>query len=271
MMTIFAALVGVVVLGVVSTDLFRTTVSAQGQGTVSGWLAEGLWKLLVPLQRKAGSDRLRRATGPLILLLTGAFWIFGIWFGWTLIFYGTQVVKLPGGGDAGLGMSLAYVGSALSTAGNSTMTAAGLRGELLTVFAAVSGMLVLTLTVSFLLNLIGTIMAGRAFALRVASADGMHHLDRASAFSDFAQLCTQLHVYPLALYFAPPRTDLSLADAISRFEDFVRADDECQDFEREMLDRTLGILPNTGTETGERPDDEAFERWTEHYGKPAEG
>lgn len=272
MLNILFVLLGLLIWGWVMADFVMTTVSAQGQGRTSRWIAERLWDGALAVLRRWDGRRVRAVIGPIILTLIGGFWIFGTWAAWMLLFSGTNSLQITTSNEPSdvLG-TFVYTGSSLSTAGSSQIEVAGLLGGALTVLAAVNGMVVLTLTVSFILNLIQTIQSGRAFSLRVSSAERLGELDKPSAFSDFTDVATELNVNVLALYFAPPRSDMSLADALIHFAGMAREDESgCAPFERRLLDKGLSILPLTHTAAGELPDEDMLATWRDRYGTDRE-
>lgn len=267
-MTWPTTLAGLILLFAILWDFIVSTIGTHGQGRLSGWLGERLFSVL---RRSRGSDeasaRPRLLTGPVILLCIGGFWVFGTWIAWTLIFYGTGSLLVTETQQAGdFPETITFVGSALSTAGSSEFDTSGFLGNLLTVLAAVQGMAVLTLTVSFLLNLSSTVMEGRAFSLLTRSAQSLEELERSGALQEFRSLCARLHVSPVALYFAPPHGEASLADAIADFAQKIEGSSDATRLERETVRKGLALLPFAQPGDADSPSMATLGAWRRRYG-----
>lgn len=264
-MDVAITLAGLVVLLLVTGDMIVTTVSGQGQGRLSAEVGESVYSMLGWVGTRINFTRLKRMTGAIVLLSVGAFWLTGIWFGWTLIFFGAELVVIPEPEDIDrFFAALTYIGSVISTVGSSRLDAAGFAGRLLTGIAGLQGIIVLTLTVSYLLNLTQTVVKGRAFSLHIGKAKEFDDLDRSSAMGQFTQLCSQLSIFPLAIYFAPPRQAVSTADALAHFICLVR-EDSPGGHEREVLEEAVMLLPLLTERAGEKDMDD-LERWRVRYG-----
>ncbi len=261
-------LAGAVLLLAILWDFVASTVGTHGQGRFTAWLGERLFTGMAWVNRHTKGDRARRLTGPVILLGIGAFWIFGTWAAWTLIFYGSGTLIITATQEpSDLPGTFTFVGSALSTAGSSEFGTTGFFGNLLTVLAAVQGMTVLTLTVSFILNLSSTVMEGRAFSLATSSARSLDELERSGALQEFRTLCARLHVSPVALYFAPPHGEASLADAVADFAGKVEQAPNATRMEKETVRKGLALLPFAEPDPVHSPTTQRLGDWRHRYGR----
>lgn len=209
---------GVLLLTVALADLAQTTLGGQRAGRLARSVTELMWRVFRLLRRLAGRP-VHRYCGPAMLALLMAFYIALHWLAWTLIYHGAQgsVVTASDGAPVDLFSSAAYVIAALSTLGASTLTPSGPFWDLVSGFVAINGLIVLTLSMTFVVNITSAVAAGRAFALLVSTRDATDpaHFD---AFEErLAELATQLSSFPLALYFSSPEPERRAEAAIARF------------------------------------------------------
>lgn len=264
-MGILSASLGIMLLFAVSADFIASTVGANGQGRASAWVGERVYSLLNMISTRI--NRPRRLTGPLVVLAIGLFWVLSAWMAWTLIFFGTESLVTTQAEEPGdFPAVFAYVGSVLSTAGNSSLEPAGFLGKLLNDLIAIQGMAVLTMTVSYLLNLSQTVMKSRAFCAEICAADAFEDLDRSVALAEFRLLCARLHVSPLALYFAPPHGEAALADALIIFVDKVKKSAAASAHDRAVVEKGLRLLPLRQSAGDETPSVERLSEWRRRYG-----
>ena len=114
------------------------------------------------------SDPIAALGGAFALSIIAAAWIGGLWLGWTLVFM--EAIPLLEGpeGTVVTGVDVTgFSGSLLSTLGLGVLTPTDGRVHVLTVFASISGMVVLTLSVTYVLNVSSIATASRAMALRL--------------------------------------------------------------------------------------------------------
>jgi hypothetical protein len=116
-------------------------------------------------------NKLLSLAGPFILLFTVLFWIVFLWFGWSFIFYSypeSLVVKadksLPDFTDA-----LWYVAYTMFTVGNGDFTPQGGLWQVLSSLVAFSGMAMVTLSITYILQVISAVANKRAFASQILS------------------------------------------------------------------------------------------------------
>ncbi|WPZ34554.1 hypothetical protein T8K17_00130 [Thalassobaculum sp. OXR-137] len=144
--------------------------------------------------------------------VTALFWIAMTCAGWLLVFRsGTPaVVVSETDAPADWAQTLAFVGSALSTVGASNAQASNTFWDNVAMVAAVNGMVVLTLSVTFVLNVTQTVVKGRGFAALVRSYDLNRGANDDVILPQLANLCFQLKAFPLAVYYSAERTESSI-------------------------------------------------------------
>ena len=149
-MDIVIALAGLLVLGVVVADVVATTISA---GMPGGFLTRriGLWLWHRSVHLARGRHRALQVAGLGIVLTIIAAWVGLIILGWALV-----LIPLGGieHGSTGLPASWAdglyYAGYTVSTMGNGDLVATTAIGRAATVLASVSGLLTLTMCITYL-------------------------------------------------------------------------------------------------------------------------
>lgn len=210
------AILGICALLVVFADFLLTTVAITDRKLPSRWVSRATWQVLRRvLPHSAGG---RTVIGPLAMSSIAAFWISGTAIAWFLIFQAspTSVVNSDTKQPAGWLMDLSYVGEALSTLGGGNSVPGSAGWELATVLVGVNGMIVLTLSVSFVLNTTQTVTAGRAFLAHSAASRELA-VEPVSDLKPLANLVADLNSVPHALYFSAPDPALRLPEGLERF------------------------------------------------------
>ncbi|ESP90153.1 potassium channel family protein [Candidatus Halobonum tyrrellensis] len=168
-MTLLYTVVGAVVLVGTVTDLLWTTVWVEGRaGPVTTRLMAGTWNRL----RRVGGrgSRLLTLAGPLVLLVSLVTWIASLWLGWTLVFAGVEgsIVETNAAGPVSWSERFYFTGYSLFTLGNGGYAPGGAVWRIVTVFTSGSGMLFVTLIVTYVLSVLDAVTQKRAFASTVS-------------------------------------------------------------------------------------------------------
>jgi len=229
--------VGIVVLVLIFCDFVQTTLGAQQAGRVSRLTTRALWQLAKRLRFVLG-PAVHRYVGPSILALMALTWIVVHWTGWTLVHLAVPgAVRAGEGADAGLVQTIAYVGASLSTLGATLAHPGGPWWDVASGVAAVNGMIVLTLSVTFVINVTQTVVKGREFAVLVHA----HHEDDFAERLQpkFSEVASQLNAFPVALYFSLPQAERRTVPAIRDFLASTLVSDE----RLEEMRPTIATLP----------------------------
>ena len=251
---------GIAVLSVTFLDLLLVSLGANGLSIASDRIARLVWRGLSGRLRRGGPT-LHRVTGPIVMIAAAAFWVFGSSLGWTLIFFASEasVVASPAAPpDAGTGFwsDWAYAGHMLSTLGGGLTSPGNLGWAVLSVFAGITGMVVLTLAVSFTLTTSETVTAGRAFCTRLdlkgASAVARSDDDLIA----LAALVASLNSAPLALYYSSPDPSWRLSDRMAGLIDLAADDPD---------GRLAGILSHVPGMAGDAPFAKRAADWRRIY------
>ncbi|CAM4382094.1 hypothetical protein [Palleronia rufa] len=221
---LFAA--GTLLLVAVVYDFLHTTISLSGLGPISARLTRWLWGLgrgiTLWTENRFGRS-LRGVIGPTILSVLAGSWILLHLAGYTLLYLsGTSLEVSKTGAPADFVQIVAFAGSALSTLGASTVGPTNGWWDILSMVAAINGMVVLTLSVSFVLTILQTTASARSWAVRyhalIESAETRgEEKTPGTAASLGAELCTvavSLTASPLTGVFVPDDPDMSFPQAL---------------------------------------------------------
>lgn len=156
---------GIVLLVVTVTDLLWTTLWVEGgAGPLTGLLLVGGWQAL----RWAGrfDARIRTLAGPLILTGGLLAWVLLLWTGWTLIFASSTDAITDTLRSNPLSWTdwFYYAGYTIFTLGNGDFAPQEGPWQIITIIATGTGMLLITLSVSYILNVLSAVTQKRAFA-----------------------------------------------------------------------------------------------------------
>lgn len=232
----------------VCADFLFTTIG----GTPSRFLSFRIARTLFAAFRWLPDRDFRHiAVGPVAMSMVALWWVAGIGIGWGMIFAGFEhaVVISKSGAPAGFFGALSHAGHLLSTVGGGRTEASNLVFACLGVVCAVNGMVVLTLSVSFVLSTTQTVSNGRGLLL-LRRVIGPEHGDYIGAvLPQLATLVAQLNTAPFALFYSHPDPSMRLPRQL------VEA------FGRDQPALTLlGNLPQSP-----EPTTEGLRRWARSY------
>lgn len=187
-------------------------------GPLTGRLTTGLWRLGLRLLGRR-RHRALSALGPLVLVTTVAVWILGLWAGWVLVFASDpRALGLSSGpGFADWTGRIWFVSYTMFTVGNGDFTPADGAWQVVSGLVAATGMSLVTLAVTYLLNVLTAVVGKRAYAdqvhglgrtaeeLVLAGWNGhdLHPLDRqlTELASQLSRIAQQYLSYPVLQYY----------------------------------------------------------------------
>ncbi|ELY64199.1 potassium channel family protein [Natronococcus jeotgali] len=150
-------------------DLLWTTLWVEGgAGPITSRLMVWTWRSLRWVG--AQNSRLLSLSGPLIFVLTLAVWIVLIWSGWTLIFAGAENILIDtlNRGSVSWTDRIYFVGYTVFTLGIGDFAPREGLWQLITILATSSGLLFVTLGVTYTLSVLDAVTQKRAFATNVS-------------------------------------------------------------------------------------------------------
>jgi len=209
---------GLVILVVVVVDILWTSLWVDGgAGPLSSVLIPGLWEVI----RRLGGRRSRTLSlaGPVILALTLVAWVALLWGGWTLVFGAAEDALVNARNDKPVTWvnRQYFVAYTMFTMGNGDYYPARDVWEVAASLTTASGMLFVTMGVSYVLSVLSAVTDKRSFASSVTGLggsaesfvetgwdeDGFGGLDLPlnSLSSQLDPLATQPKAYPILHYY----------------------------------------------------------------------
>ncbi|PVA07598.1 hypothetical protein [Thalassorhabdomicrobium marinisediminis] len=192
---------GAVLLVVVMLDILLTMVGANQSSPIAmrvGKAAFDLFKLL-PL----GAFK-HRLMGPAVMTVVASYWVAALALAWSLIFFGSDAAidfQMEERGSGPLDI-LAHVGHLLSTVGGGVSRPESTSAALMGVLIGVNGMVVLTLSVSFVLGTTNTVVTGRQLFVSLDIADDANRIGDRAFLDKLIGFLVALNASPMALYFS---------------------------------------------------------------------
>lgn len=263
-MSIVFLIAGIVVLSITALDFGYTTISANRSGPLTRRTAAGLWATFQTLAPESGRTPVVRLAGPCIMSGVAMLWIVLSAAGWLLIFRSDPDALVLKSSNEPVGWfdTLAFVGSALSTVGASNARPASSLWDNIAMVTAVNGMVVLTLSVTFVLNITQTVAEGRGFTALIRVCDPAAS-DAGQVLPALTTLVSRLNASPLALYYSAQRQERSLAESLLWLARRTAASpSEFPNYRYVLLD-----LPYLNADEESDPGDfvKAMERWTRQF------
>ena len=218
--------IGVVLLVSTLVDVLWTTLWPDGAaGPLSSAMSSMIWRTM----RRIGAhwDRAKSLAGPVVLAATLFMWITLLWAGWVLLFASDEGSLIP---SADIGVSwtgrIYFVAYSMFTMGNGDFVPAPGRWQIATSLTTATGMVIVTLSVTYVLSIVTAVAQKRSFAASVTglgrrpeefvitawNGRDFHSLDPTlnSLASQLALLSDQHKAFPVLHYFhAEQRTDAS--------------------------------------------------------------
>ena len=214
-------LAGLVLVGFVLYDLVHTTLG-RGSGPLAAWIGRVTWRVIVQGDHVGSRiwQRVLPQVGMGIMLEVIAAWVLLLWTGWTLVFLGAgdglidASTQLP----AGFADVVYFAGYTMTTLGQGDFRPVGAPWQLATVLGSMSGLFVLTFSITYIVPVLqaavhrrhvatwisGLGLSARSILQNTWDADGdcsalQSHLQ---ALTPELALLSQRHrTYPVLHYF----------------------------------------------------------------------
>lgn len=283
-MSVLFVAVGSALIVAALVDLVWTTVAAgSGAGPLAGRLARRLWQLALARHRRRTSHRLLSTAGVLVVLAVLGAWITLAFTGWVLVFSATDgaVRATDSGEPAGLVDRIYFAGYVLFTLGNGGYSPGAGTWQVATVLATGTGLVLVTLAITYLVPVASAVAQRRQLASYIASlgADPTDIVTRSWTGSGFGSLSqhfvalTQLmhgagqhHLaYPVLHYFhsrdresAAALNIANLAQALHLLRHGVAGDARPDPAAVGALDSAVGSFLDTLSSAYIAPGDEAL-------------
>lgn len=227
---------GVLLILVVVVDALWTALWVDGAaGPVTSRVSTWVWRSALRLLGRR--HRMLSVFGPLILLGTVLGWLLGLWAGWVLLFAADpqSLIDTRNPGIADWAGRIWFVGYAMFTMGNGDFSPQDGSWQIIASLVNGSGMLLITLAITYLLSVISAVTVKRAFAASVHSLGGSGRsilyvawngrsfdtLDRqlTQLSSELASVTERYLAYPVLQYYHAARPEKSPAVAVAVLDD----------------------------------------------------
>lgn len=160
---------GVLFLAIVIVDLLWTTLWVEGgAGPLTSLLMASVWRMLRRFGEK--DSRILTLSGPIILIVGLATWITLLWGGWAFIFAGgeSSIIDTVNRDHVSWSDWIYFSGYTIFTLGNGDFAPQEGVWQIMTTLATASGMLFITLSVTYILNVLSAVTQKRSFASGVS-------------------------------------------------------------------------------------------------------
>ena len=168
-----AAVAGVALLVLATYDALRTTIApTAGAGPLTKSLSRLIW---VVARYVASGPRARVLTtvGTLVLLLSIAAWVLLLWAGWTLLFAAdADAIVRSSGEPAGVWDLVYFTGFTIFTLGVGDLFPVSPLWQVLTPVATLHGLFLLTLSITYLVPVMGAAVDRRSQAANLWAMGG---------------------------------------------------------------------------------------------------
>ena len=251
---------GLLLIALVMVDVLWSTVSTQGGGPLARIVSIACWKLSRFHFRRVQQHWILETNAVVTLVLTFLIWVIPMWLGWTLIFSaGEEILFHQVTGEPVTGLDRFYFsGMVLLTLGTGDVLADGAGWRLLSMLASLNGLVVITLTITYLLSIISAVIEKRRLALFI---DGLgdtaeeiieHGWDGAgfeSLEGHLQEIAADLMLhaerhlaYPVLQYFHPGDSDAALPTSLAKLNDATTLLSRCVTDEVQPNRTTLKLL-----------------------------
>ncbi|TFL19001.1 hypothetical protein [Jannaschia formosa] len=215
MLSLVSLVLGLAMLAILFVDFLLTTIGAVTRPVLAGRLAARIAAGMRWLYRRAEGTRMggtiQAVAGTVVMTGVGTFWVVGFSFGWTLVYLsGSPSIRLQGPPEGQAPVfwdHWSHVGHLLSTLGGATTAPASTMWSATGVVVGIMGMVVLTLSVSFLLSTTQTVVKGRSMARLVRLGVEVEP-------ADVSDLIESLRSSPFAAYFSHGHDIVGMPDML---------------------------------------------------------
>lgn len=234
-MELFYLLGGVALLAIVLVDLWWTTLWPDGAGgPLSNSWSRLIWAVIHRLDR--ARPGVATLAGPAVLAASLLLWIGLLWVGWTLLF-ASDATSLVDTADGNVTWSdrVYFVGYSVFTLGNGELSPAEGVWQIATTLMTATGMVIITLGVTYLLSVISAVAQTRAFAATVSglgehpeeilltawNGRDLHALDLVlNTFSSDLSIMADRHkAFPVLHYFRPSSRKNAAAVSVATLDE----------------------------------------------------
>ncbi len=169
-MNIWLLLVGLTIVLITIYDMAYTILAPRGAGLVADRVSRGLWRFFIFLTGKNGRNKILRSVGPFLLLVIVLTWISLLWIGNTLMVYSdAEALWSPDKKEFVVGFieKMYFVAYVLSSMGSGDFTPNGDWWLFYTGLISYTGVVFISLGISFLIPVIEATTLKRQISLQI--------------------------------------------------------------------------------------------------------
>lgn len=231
-MSILLTATGIILLAVLVTDSFLTLLATAVPGPLTRAWSVPLWTLLLELHRRHPAHRLLSLAGPAIVSLTILLWFTVLVLGSWCLFAAQpgSVVESTSGRPATPWETLGFVTTTTTSLGYGQFVPRGPGWTVVATATTLTGTMVLTLSLSYVISVVGAALTRRTTAstIRGMGGDAVDLVASAMAggaaaalrsnlttvASQVSQIAHQHRAYPVLQFFHSEREHSSLARSV---------------------------------------------------------
>jgi hypothetical protein len=170
MLLTLLGIVGLALVLAATVDAIWTTLSLNDAGPITGRLSGKLWLGARWMHSRRPAHGMLTAAGTLIVLATLVAWLLMMWTGWTLIFASDEgaIVDLQTREPVDFVGRIYFAGYSITTLGTGDVVPVGIW-RVATILCAFSGLVMITLAITYFGPILQAVTAGRRLATFIAS------------------------------------------------------------------------------------------------------
>lgn len=156
-------IIGIIILGLVSWDVFWTTLLIVGGGPLTNKITSWVWKFFLHFHKRKKNHKLLSYGGLVVILLNLFLWVGLTWMGWVFIFSSHEQAVLQSETliPADLASRVYFTGFTLITLGIGDYVPGSGLWQILTVVASTNGFIFVTLAITYLLPIVSAVVEKR--------------------------------------------------------------------------------------------------------------
>lgn len=169
-MNILLFIVGIVITLITTYDMISTILSPRGAGFIADRVSRGIWRFCLLVTHKNGRNKFLNIIGPALLIIIVLTWIVLLWLGNTLIVYSDAEALWSSSNNTyitGFVEKMYFTAYVLSSMGNGDYTPGNDFWMLYTGFISYTGVVFISLGISFLIPVVDAITLKRQVSLRI--------------------------------------------------------------------------------------------------------
>ncbi|MBE9045062.1 two pore domain potassium channel family protein [Pleurocapsales cyanobacterium LEGE 10410] len=173
-MSVLVLIIGLVLLGIISSDVLVTTLTLRGGGFLTNRLSSWMWHGATKWHRYNTNHRLLTTIGLFIVLGMAFLWYLMTWVAWSLIFnsFSEAIVNASDKTPASIWGRIYFTAYTITTLGRGDYLPQTTFWHLLTGLAAANGFFLVTLSIAYLFPVISAVIQKRSLATYISTLGG---------------------------------------------------------------------------------------------------